>query len=373
MDAPEKPPAHAASPSAPDASQRRSPKRRLLLLVVVLLLIGFGIWWTLSSHSAKTVLTGIVTTDEVIVSSEIQGRLQELLVAQGQNVEQGQLVARIQPKEWQANAAFYTHSKEQTAAQLAQAEADLKYQEEQSTNQVRQAEANLASAEAQVTQAQADQENARLLFERDESLYHRGVESIQTYDNARTANDSAQARVESLRKQVVAAQAAVALAQSSAQQVAARQAAVRVARQQLEAAGAQEDKAAVQLGYTEIKAPISGFVDLRAALQGEVVNPAQAIVTLINPDDLWVRADIEEGDIDRIRLGQVLKVRLPSGRVLDGTVFYRAQDADYATQRDVSRTKRDIKTFEIRLRCDNRQRELAVGMSAYVTMPRGVE
>jgi len=50
-------------------------------------------------------------------------------------------------------------------------------------------------------------------------------------------------------------------------------------------------------------------------------------------------------------------------------VFYRGVDADYATQRDVSRTKRDIKTFEIRLRCDNRDRRLAVGMTASVTLP----
>jgi HlyD family secretion protein len=44
-------------------------------------------------------------------------------------------------------------------------------------------------------------------------------------------------------------------------------------------------------------------------------------------------------------------------------------DADYATQRDVSRAKRDIKTFETRLRCDNRDRRLAVGMTAFVRLP----
>ena len=59
-------------------------------------------------------------------------------------------------------------------------------------------------------------------------------------------------------------------------------------------------------------------------------------------------------------------MRLPSGAEREGTVFYRGVDADYATQRDVSRTKRDIKTFEIRLRCDNADRSLAVGMTAYV-------
>ena len=50
-------------------------------------------------------------------------------------------------------------------------------------------------------------------------------------------------------------------------------------------------------------------------------------------------------------------------------VFVRGVDAGFATQRDVSRTKRDIKTFEIRLRCDNSDRSLAVGMTAYVTLP----
>ena len=60
---------------------------------------------------------------------------------------------------------------------------------------------------------------------------------------------------------------------------------------------------------------------------------------------------------------------LPSGATREGVVFYRGADADYATQRDVSRTKRDIKTFEVRLRCDNHDRSLALGMSAYVALP----
>jgi HlyD family secretion protein len=90
---------------------------------------------------------------------------------------------------------------------------------------------------------------------------------------------------------------------------------------------------------------------------------------LINPDDFWVRADIEETYIEQIRLGDQLKVRLPSGQERMGTVFYKAVEASFATQRDVSRTKRDIKTFEIRLRLDNSDRRLAVGMTTYVELP----
>ena len=72
-------------------------------------------------------------------------------------------------------------------------------------------------------------------------------------------------------------------------------------------------RADVRLAYTEIHAPIDGIVDVRAALPGEVVNPGQPVVTLINQDDLWVRVDIEETYIDRVRNGDKLTVRLPSG------------------------------------------------------------
>ena len=280
-------------------------KSRPFIIILILALLVGGIYYATTRPATEIVLTGIVTTDEVIVSSEIQGRLEQMLVREGDVVTNGQLLAQIQPEQWQADMAYYASSEQQSSADLAQ--------------------------------AQADAENARLNFERIQGLYSNSVESVQTFDQARTAEESAQARVESVRKQI-------------------------------QAATAQKDKAKVYLGYTKIVAPTNGIVDTRAALPGEFVNPGQAIVTLINQDDLWVRADVEETYIDRIRLGDTLPVRLPSGAVLEGTVFFRGVDADYATQRDVSRTKRDIKTFEIRLRCDNHDRRLAVGMTAYVTL-----
>jgi HlyD family secretion protein len=85
-----------------------------------------------------------------------------------------------------------------------------------------------------------------------------------------------------------------------------------------------------------------------------------------------VRADVEESYVERARIGDTLTVRFPSGGERPGVVFYRGVDAAYATQRDVSRTKRDIKTFEVRLRVDNRDRRLAVGMTAYVVLPASI-
>jgi HlyD family secretion protein len=281
-------------------------KGKIFAVILILAVVAGGIYYAATRQPGGIVLTGIVTTDEVIVSSQIMGRLQQLLVNEGDRVTRGELIGEIQPEQWQADMSFYDSSEQQSTADLAQ--------------------------------ARADQENARLNFERIKGLYASRVDSLQDYDQSRTAFDSATARVESIQKQI-------------------------------EAAIAQKAKAKVYLDYTKIVAPADGVVDTRAALQGEVVNPGQAIVTLIDQDDLWVRADVEETYIDGIHLGDKLQVKLPSGAVREGTVFYRGVDADYATQRDVSRTKRDIKTFEIRLRCDNRDRALAVGMTAYVTLP----
>jgi HlyD family secretion protein len=344
-------------------------KRRILIWVLVAAAVAGGLYYAASRQPREIVLTGIVTTDEVIVGAEIQGRLQQMLVREGDTVTNGQLLALIQPREWKEDVAFYSHSEEQSAAQVAQGEAELRYQEAQTSNLVAQAEATLAATEAQVIQAEADQQLAGQNLQREDRLYKQGVDSAQVLDQMRAASDSAKARADSLRKQVQAAKAAVALARATGEQVAMRRAMLEAAKQQKAAAGAQKEKAKAKLDYTELRAPTNGIVDVRAALQGEVVNPAQAVVTLVNPDDLWVRADVEESYIERVRLGDKMSVRLPSGARREGTVFYRAVDADYATQRDVSRTKRDIKTFEIRIRCDNRDRALAVGMTAYVALP----
>lgn len=344
--------------------------RRLLLPIVALVtVLGVALYLVLARRPGELVLTGIVTTDEVIVSSEVQGRLQELLAREGDAVARGQLLGRIQPQEWQADVAFYAKGEQQSAAEVAEAEANLRFEEAQTENQTRQAEASLAAARAQVAQALADAENARLTFAREEALYRKGVEAAQAFDRARTGYAAAQAHVEALRKQEQAADAAVALAKGNADRIAARRAALAASREQLAARGAQREKAQVHLDYTEIRAPIAGIVDVRAALQGEVVAPGRAIVTLIDPDDLWVRADVEESYVDAVHLGDAMTVRLPSGAERRCTVFHRGVDADFATQRDVSRTKRDIKTFEIRLRCDNADRSLAVGMTAYVVLP----
>ena len=341
-------------------------KRALILLV----LIGGGVaaYWYLNRPPTALVLTGIVTTHDVVVSPQIGGKLEKLHVAEGDKVTRGQLIAVIAPDELRAESAYAMRNVEGMGSQVQEAEAALRLQEKQTIEQISQAESLLAASEAQLKASQADLEKERLNFERTESLSKQGVTPASQLDEARASFQSAQAKVDNLRKQLDAQRAALALARANADQVFVRKSQLQANQHMAAAADAQRAKADVRLKYAEVYAPIDGVVDIRAAREGEVVNPGQPVVTLINPDDLWVRADLEESYIDRVKIGDHLTVRLASGTEVDGVVFYRGVDAQFATQRDVSRTKRDIKTFEIRLRCDNKDRKLAVGMTAYVQL-----
>jgi HlyD family secretion protein len=344
--------------------------RKTLLALLLLVAVGGAVAYALFGRGpGSLVLTGIVTTHDVIVGPQVGGQVERLLVKEGDTVKAGELVAVIAPAELRADSAYYAHSAAGVDAQVREGEVALRLQELQTAQEIKQAQATLAAAEAQQAQAEATLENARVTLKRTEQLYHQALSPAQDYDQARTTEQAAAAAVDALKKQADAARAALALAQSNAEQIAIKRSQLHANQQQLAAADAQRTKADVILGYTEVHAPIDGIVDVRAVRQGEVVAVGQPILTLINPDDLWVRADVEETYIDRVRLGDTMTVRLPSGDERQGTVFYRGVDAGFATQRDVSRTKRDIKTFEIRLRVDNRDRRLAVGMTAYVLFP----
>jgi multidrug resistance efflux pump len=310
------------------------PRKLAIAVFAILALSTIG--WLEVRHPgpADLVLTGIVTTNDVLVSSQVGGRVSRLLVAEGSTVKANQVVATLEPGELQADRAFYARSAEAVASQVEASRAEL------------------AAAVAQDSEARATLANARRTYERTQALLSGGSVAQQDVDAATTALNVAKARADAAERQVANRTSALAANQ-----------------QQQAAAAAQTTKANVRLNYSEITAPIGGIVDVRAARVGEVITPGQPIVTLVNPDSLWVRADIEETYIDRIRLGDTLNVRLPSGAERKGTVIYRGVDADFATQRDVSRTKRDIKTFEVRLRVDNADRRLAVGMTSYVLLP----
>jgi HlyD family secretion protein len=373
--------------------------------------VAAAAWWFERPRPQTLVLTGTVDGNEVVVGSKITGRIVSLTVDDGQWVKAGGLIAVLDQDELRADQgaagdaiAQASASARQSAAQtellehtlptkVRQAEAQVEQaqaQLQQARAQVAQTQAQLRQAQAQVAQTQAAAAKAQDNFNRIRPLVERDINPPQDLvaaqtdlDSAKANEQAAQAGVEATRRVVAAAQAGV---EAMERGVAAAQAALADAQQQerqvpvqqwqtdaLRAAEAQAEAnaaaAAARFGQTRILAPASGIVTLRAARQGEVVNPGSPIVTLFDLSSTWVDADVEETYADLIAMGQTLRVRLPSGTEVSGPVIYKAVEADFATQRDVSRTKRDIKTVAIRVRVSNPQGKLALGMTAWVMLP----
>ena len=384
--------------------------KRAIILSLIVAAAG-AIWWFERPRPQTLVLTGTVDGNEVVVGSKITGRIVSLAVEDGQWVKAGDLIAVLDQDELRADQGAAGHAIAQARASALQSAAETELlqntlpakvrqaeaqvaqtqaQRQQAQAQVSQTQAQLRQAQAQVAQTQAAVAKAQDNFNRIRPLVEKDINPPQDLvaaqsdlDSAKANQQAAEAGVEATRRVVAAAEAGV---EASGRAVAAAQAALADAQQQERQVGVQErqtdalraaaaqaeanaEAAAARFGQTRIFAPASGIVTLRAARQGEVVNPGSPIVTLFDFSSTWVVADVEETYADLIAMGQTLRVRLPSGAEVSGPVIYKAVEADFATQRDVSRTKRDIKTVAIRVRVSNPQGKLPLGMTALVMLP----
>jgi HlyD family secretion protein len=308
--------------------------------------------------------------NDYIASPLVQGRLEHLFVQEGATVKKGELIAEIDPRDLRAARDSAAANIRTFQARLRQSDQTRTLDEEQTSAAVRQAEAAVTAARAQLQQAQTTLALNKITFQRDEGLFKAGVLTAQERDTAEQAYLGSKASVKALGDQVRVAEAQLAVAQANRKQVGIQQADLAATHAQLVQAVAQKDQAQTQLSYTQVYAPSDGMVDVRVALPGETVEAGGPIVTILDVDHLWVQADVEETYIDQIAFGQKLRVRLPSGEVVEGTVYYKGVEGDFATQRDVSRTKRDIKSFEIKVAVPNANRRLFSGMTAYVLLPR---
>ena len=344
------------------------------LIFILLLLAGAVVYYFLSTdRNSDTVLIGIVDANQVIVSSKIMGRIDKLYVDEGSRVKAGDLIAEIDSAELEAERNSALAVITAYGSQVSSMRATERQTVGETNSGVVNAEARVAAAQAALAQAQADLARVKSDSQRTIELAKAGVASEQDRVRAEEQLNAQQALVVSAQKNVDAAKAdqSTASARTIQQRAAASNVAMNEA--QLNSARAQLAEAETRLGYTKIYAPVSGTVSVRAARQGEVVNPGTPIVTLIDFTDTWVRVAAPETDARFVSVGDKLKVRLPAGQPIDGTVIFKAVENDYATQRDVSRRKRDIKTIGLKLKVDNPDEALVPGMTAEVRLPRNLQ
>ncbi len=343
---------------------------KFFVFLLVLLGIAAGYYFYSTDRTSDTVLIGVVDANQVIVSSKIMGRVEKLYVDEGSKVKAGDLIAEIDSAELEAekNAAEATINA--YGSQVSSLQATQAQTLGETNSGVVNAQARLAAAKATLMQSKADLTRIKSDSQRMIELAKAGVESDQDRVRAEEQLNAQQAAVVSAQKNVDAAQADLNTAQARIHQQSAAASNVAANQAQVANARAQLAEADTRLGYTKVYAPVGGTVSVRATRQGEVVNPGTPIVTIIDFGDTWVRAEVPETEARFVADGDKLKVRLPAGNPIEGTVIFKAVESDFATQRDVSRRKRDIKTLGLKLKVDNPDGSLVPGMTAEVLLPK---
>lgn len=284
---------------------------RLLIVFLVVGLVGGGWWWYQTSKYVSTDdarVSGTIVT----VGAKISGRLSEVLVKEGETVQAGQVIARIDARD--------------AAAVRAQAEAALvaaKAHYDELVNgtrpqEINQAKAGVDQAQAATDQAKASLDNATLNYQRMQKLYNEGAVSVAQRDSAETAYRVAQEAVNASREAQNAASEKLELAVTGS-----REEAIRAAAAQVKQAEAALEAARLTFGETTITAPISGAIALKSVNYGEVVIAGQPLFSITDLKDVWVNARIEETKIGKLRVGQQVEYTIDGypGRTFTGTIY----------------------------------------------------
>lgn len=273
--------------------EQKSLPKRLVLVVAALSLVGgllyyANSWWTTGRFSETTddaYIGGNVTE----ISPHISGFISSIAVTDNQRVKAGQLLVRIASPDFEAAEEHAAAVVEQRRAALATLRAKIELQH----SLIAQARANLAASRDNANFAARDARRFANLAET-----HAG--SQREAEKSRTAYQTAQSGVEAAAAQVAAAQKDLSVLEAR----------VAEAKAELSQAQAALKSARLDLGYTEIHAPIDGYVGNRAAQVGAYVQAGSHLLSIVPTHGLWVDANFKEDQIHHMHPGQPVSVVL---------------------------------------------------------------
>lgn len=291
--------------------------------------------------SNELTLSGNIEAHESLVSFKVQGRIVELPVEEGQQVEQGALLARLEDADFKQKVRIDEAGVAVRESNLALTLAGTREQEVKASQQ------SVLDAEADVAQKHADNERAQQLFSKDEI-------SAQDRDLAATALKRSEAALKAAQQRFNEAQEG------------ARKEDIAIARANLAQAKADLGLSRIDESYTVLRAPAAGVITVREAELGEVVAPGSPVVTLADVDHIWLRAYIAETDLGRIHWGQDATITTDTypGKQYHGRISFISPDAEFTPKSVQTYKERVTLVYRIKIDIDNPNHELKPGMPA---------
>jgi len=289
----------ASSPSTPDDSGQsrpsplKSPRVRLILLLVALALIGGGVLWfirfeTFGKYQEST-NDAYIQADSITIAPKVSGYVDRVFVAENQDVKAGQPLAQIDPRDYRAQAA-------QSVAQIDLAKANAAGVVAQMAEQ----RAAIAQAEADLNAANASASFAASEVERYRPLAASGAETRERLSELQNQATQARARAAAARATLNGAQKRIATLETQ----------VRQAQAQGEAARAQLSAANTNVEATILRATADGRIGDKSVRQGQFVQAASRLMTLVPKASLYVEANFKETQLGLMRVGQPVTIEV---------------------------------------------------------------
>ena len=313
----------------------------LLSAVVVITFIGL-----LTGRKSPITLQGQVEATEIRISGKLLGRIDSLLVREGDAVHEGDTLVVI-------NSPI-------VEAQYRKTEALHRATQEENRKVDRGTRRELVASAYQVWQAAKSQATlAEKTYERIQLLYADSVVPRQRYDEAEAAMLTARATERSAYEQYRLAQEGLQREDREA------------SRNLVEASASSVDEVGALLVDARLTAPADGHIAGIYPKRGELVAPGAPIMTLVTLDDAYVVFNIREDLMPHIRMGKQFVVSVPALARTDVpmTVYYISPLGSFATWKSTKEVgSYDMRTFEIRLRPESRVEGLRPGMTAIIEL-----
>ncbi len=297
----------APSETAPaGTARRRGPVFKRVLLLGLALAAGAGAaraghhWWTVGRFIESTD-DAYVGGDVTVIAPKVPGFIGEVLVTDNQPVHAGEVIIRLDDRDYRAALAKTEAAVASQRAALANLDATRFLQE----SVVTQAQAGITAAESEITRTRDDQA-------RYQALARQGAVSVQNRQKAEADYQQAEAAGERARAAMATAQRQLAVIETQKRQ----------AQAALDQAEAERELARLNLGYTELRAPIDGIVGNRSARPGAYATVGSQLVSLVPVKGLWIDANFKESQLAMTRPGQPAEVIVDAlpGVVLHGHV-----------------------------------------------------
>jgi HlyD family secretion protein len=346
-------------------------RRRLILVAVVLLIVAasmFFFFFKRGGRSESIQTTGVVEGLEVNISAMVPGTIAKEWCKEGNPVREGDTLIELESEDLQASVEEALAAVEKAKAEIRVSDSTIKASKANITN----AEAEIKNAEADVEKARAQMGEAKRHMERLQALYEREVISKESSEMAATDYDTTVASYDASKAKLMAA---ASNRDAAAAQLATAENQLDSAKANLGQSEANVSYARAKLAQTIIKSPISGTVVFKALEQGEWVSPGVTILTIVDLSHLYIRADVEETTVGDIALGgeALIKAEGSIVRVFKGRVSEIGRYAAFATQKDVTRGRQDIKTFRVKIAVEDSGEFLKPGMTVEVEIPKRME